>query len=82
MPGTSTDNWYIETFNGSFRDERLNFCWFETLAQTKTIVEALRRDYNENRPHSALKTLAPAEFARQLVPSSDSTEAETPQNWL
>ncbi|WP_175896230.1 integrase core domain-containing protein, partial [Burkholderia cepacia] len=56
--------------------------WFETLGEAKAIVEAWRRDYNESRPHSALKELAPAEFARQLVPSSGSTEPETPQKSL
>lgn len=81
-PGKPTDNCHIETFNGSFRDECLNLHWFETLGEAKAIVEAWRRDYNESRPHSALKELAPAEFARQLVPSSGSTEPETPQNSL
>ncbi len=81
-PGKPTDNCHIETFNGSFRDECLNLHWFETLGEAKAIVEAWRRDYNESRPHSALKELAPAEFARQLVPSSGSTEHETPQKSL
>ncbi|MCA8350042.1 IS3 family transposase [Burkholderia cepacia] len=81
-PGKPTDNCHIETFNGSFRDECLNLHWFETLGEAKAIVEAWRRDYNESRPHSALKELAPAEFARQLVPSSGSTEPETPQKSL
>lgn len=66
-PGKPTDNCHIETFNGSFRDECLNLHWFETLNEAKAIVEAWRRDYNESRPHSALKELAPAEFARQLA---------------
>ncbi|VWC32819.1 integrase catalytic subunit [Burkholderia seminalis] len=79
-PGEPTDNSFIETFNGSFRDECLNLHWFESLAEAKREIEAWRRDYNESRPYSALKELAPAEFARQLVPSSGPTEPETPEN--
>nr|WP_085963583.1 IS3 family transposase [Burkholderia gladioli] len=79
-PGKPTDNCHIETFNGSFRDECLNLHWFETLGEAKAIIEAWRRDYNENRPHSALKDLAPAEFARQLALLPGPTGPETPEN--
>ncbi|WP_413227339.1 IS3 family transposase, partial [Burkholderia cenocepacia] len=64
-PGKPTDNSFIETFNGSFRDECLNLHWFESLAEAKREIEAWRRDYNETRPHMALKELTPGEFARQ-----------------
>jgi putative transposase len=80
--GKPTDNCHIEMFNGSFRDACLNLHWFETLGEAKAIVEAWCRDYNESRSHSVLKDLAPAEFARQLVPSSGSTEPKAPQNSL
>jgi putative transposase len=44
--------------------------WFETLEEAKAIIEDWRRDYNENRPHSTLNDLAPAEFIRWAgVPS-------------
>ncbi|KVC87624.1 hypothetical protein WL13_01820 [Burkholderia ubonensis] len=64
-PGKPTDNSFIETFNGSFRDECLNLHWFESLAEAKREIEAWHRDYNETRPHMALKDLTPGEFARQ-----------------
>ncbi|RQU98533.1 hypothetical protein DF047_36985 [Burkholderia cenocepacia] len=38
---------------------------FESVAETKREIEAWRRDYNETRPHMALKDLTPGEFARQ-----------------
>lgn len=79
-PGKPTDNCHIETFNGSFRDECLNLHWFETLGEAKAIIEAWRRDYNESRPHSALKDLAPAEFFRQLALLPGPTGPETPEN--
>jgi putative transposase len=63
-PGKPTDNSFIETFNGSLRDECLNLHWFDTLAQAKREIEAWRKDYNETRPHMALNDLTPGEFAR------------------
>lgn len=48
-PGRRTDNSFIETFNGSFRDECLNLHWFESLAEVKREIEAWRRDYNKTR---------------------------------
>jgi putative transposase len=65
-PGGPTDNCYVETFNGSFRDECLNLHWFESLEEAKVIIEAWRRDYNETRPHMALDDASPEEFARKL----------------
>jgi putative transposase len=63
-PGKPTDNSYVETFNGSLRDECLNVHWFKTLTEAKHVLEAWRRDYNETRPHSSLRDMTPAEFAR------------------
>lgn len=62
-PGKPTQNAYIESFNGRFRDECLNEHWFTSLAEARILIAAWRRDYNENRPHSALDYQTPAEFA-------------------
>jgi putative transposase len=56
QPGKPTQNAYIESFNGKFRDECLNEHWFTTLAQARAVIAAWRQDYNETRPHSALNT--------------------------
>jgi putative transposase len=64
-PGKPTDNRFVETFNGSLRDECLNVHWFETIDEAKAKIEAWRVDYNENRPHQALKELTPNEYALQ-----------------
>jgi putative transposase len=61
--GKPTQNAYVESFNGKFRDECLNEHWFRTLAQARTAVAAWRSDYNQHRPHSALAYRTPAEFA-------------------
>lgn len=68
-PGRPTDNAFIETFNGSLRDECLNVHWFETLAEAKRLIEAWRVDYNESRPHMALGNMPPGEYALQAVTS-------------
>ncbi len=62
-PGKPTDNAYIESFNGSFRDECLNTNWFLCLDDARQKIEAWRRDYNEFRPHSSLGYKTPDEFA-------------------
>lgn len=38
-PGKPTDNAYIESFNGSFRDECLNVHWFLSLADAQEKIE-------------------------------------------
>lgn len=64
-PGKPTDNPYVESFNGSFRDECLNAHWFLSLKDAKDKIEVWRKDYNEYRPHSSLNQLTPAEFIEQ-----------------
>ena len=62
-PGKPTQNAFIESFNGSFRDECLNTSWFMSLEDARRIVEEWRLDYNEVRPHSSLGGKTPAEYA-------------------
>jgi putative transposase len=64
-PGKPTHNCYVETFNGSFRDECLNVHWFETLEEAEASNEVWRRDYNESRPHMSPKDASPEEYARR-----------------
>jgi putative transposase len=61
--GKPTQNAYIESFNGKFRDECLNEQWFDSLHQARQEVTRWRRDYNEVRPHSAIGRIPPAQFA-------------------
>ena len=62
-PGKPTDNAFIESFNGRFRQECLNENWFLSLEDAKEEVESWRNHYNGERPHSALGNLSPREFA-------------------
>ena len=65
-PGKPTDNAFIESFNGSFRDECLNVNWFLSLDDAKEKIEAFKDDYNHFRPHSALGNLPPVEAIDRL----------------
>jgi transposase InsO family protein len=69
-PGKPNQNAYIESFNGRFRDECLNEHWFLNLEHAKAIIEAWRREYNEERPKKALGGLTPAAYAKQLAEKS------------
>ena len=62
-PGCPTQNGYIESFNGKFRDECLNEHWFTSLAQARDVIADWRRDYNEVRPHSSCGRIPPSRFA-------------------
>ena len=63
-PGKPTDNAFIESFNGSFRDECLNAHWFLSLDDACEKIESWRNDYNHFRPHSSIGDAAPAVFAK------------------
>jgi putative transposase len=61
--GKPTQNAFIESFNGRFRDECLNENWFLDIHDARRIIEAWRIDYNSSRPHSAVGYATPEEFA-------------------
>lgn len=61
-PGKPTDNPYVESFNGKFRDECLSVNWFLSLADAQEKIENFRWEYNHYRPHSSLNDLTPKEF--------------------
>ena len=66
-PGKPNQNAYIESFNGRFRDECLNEHWFTSVPHACAVIEAWRREYNDERPKKALGGLTPAAYARQLT---------------
>lgn len=65
--GKPTQNAFIESFNGKFRDECLNQNWFVDLGEARDQIEAWRVDYNTVRPHSSLRYLTPEEFAASVA---------------
>jgi putative transposase len=66
-PGSPWENGYIESFNGKLRDEVLNREIFYTLKEAKVIIEQWRQEYNQVRPHSALRYQPPAPEAKMSV---------------
>lgn len=65
--GKPNQNAYIESFNGRFREECLNEHWFTSLVHARVIVEAWRREYNEERPKKSLGGLTSAARAQKLM---------------
>ena len=59
-PGSPGENGYIESFNSKLRDELLDREVFYTLAEAKILIEQWRKEYNQIRPHSALRYRPPA----------------------
>ncbi len=62
-PGKPTQNAFVESFNGRFRDECLNDTLFASLVDARIEISKWRNDYNNERPHSALGNVPPTEFA-------------------
>lgn len=72
-PGKPQQNGYIESFNGSLRDECLNEEIFDSLADARRKLALWRYDYNNLRPHASLGNKTPANARRALVQSEDTT---------
>ncbi len=62
-PGKPSQNGFVESFNGKFRDDCLNENWFASLEEVRQIIENWRVEYNAVRPHSSLGYQTPEEFA-------------------
>jgi putative transposase len=62
-PGRPVQNAFVESFHGKFREECLNASWFQNLWDARRKIEAWRKEYNEERPHSSLGYMTPAAFA-------------------
>ena len=59
-PGKPQQNAFAESFIERLRDECLNETLFTSLRQARAVLAAWQRDYNEVRPHSALRGRTPA----------------------
>jgi putative transposase len=68
-PGKPTDNPFIESFNGSFRDECLNLNWFLSLKDATDKINTWKNEYNHFRPHSSLKGRTPSEVIQHVLKS-------------
>jgi putative transposase len=60
---SAMQNAFIESFNGTFRDDCLNQHWFSSLAEARLLIEHWRIEYNHLRPHSSIGRIPPDAFA-------------------
>jgi transposase InsO family protein len=79
-PASPWENGYVESLNAELRDELLNLERFNTLQETKVLVERWRYEYNHIRPHSALGYKPPVPVTIEPMPSGFATLC--PQHWL
>jgi putative transposase len=63
-PGKPQQNAFVESFNGSLQNERLDEEIFDSIDDARRKLALWRYDYNTVRPHSSLKNLTPQQ-ARQ-----------------
>lgn len=77
--GKPMQNGFIESFNGRLREECLNDNQFQTLVEAQTIIEAWRRDYNDERPHGSLKGMTPSAFAARHLSGLHSNSTTAPK---
>jgi transposase InsO family protein len=69
-PGKPQQNGICQAFNGRrMRDELLNETLFFGLGHARAATARWVVDYNQNRPHSALRNLTPSAYADQLKPA-------------
>ena len=68
QPDSLTQNAYIESFNGTFKDKCLGDNWFESLEQARQSISTWRGDYNESRLHGSCGRIPPATFAAMNGP--------------
>lgn len=62
-PGKPTENAFVESFNGKFRENCLDQNLFRNLKEAERIIADWRDHYNNTRPHSSLAYVPPAVFA-------------------
>ena len=79
-PGKPQQNGFIESFNGSLRDELLNEELFDTLDDARRKLALWRYDYNNVRPHSSLGNKTPVEARRALEQFEGSARGALAQN--
>lgn len=68
-PGSPWQNGLNERFNGTLRDECLNFETFASRDHARMICKVYGGQYNTERPHSSLGYLTPKEFAESCMRS-------------
>ena len=67
QPGKPTQNAFVESLNGKFRNECLSQHWFQSIDEARDKIQQWQYHYNHERPHSALNYMSPVAFAKQAA---------------
>ena len=67
QPGKPTQNAFVESFNGRFRDLCLSQHYFKDVEDARTIIDRWRHHYNQVKPHSSLGYQPPALFEERVA---------------
>ncbi|SUC43210.1 Integrase core domain [Providencia stuartii] len=67
QPENPTQNAFVESLNGEFRNKCLNPHGFRTLDEARYEIELWREHYNHVRPHSSLNDMPPVAYAKQVT---------------
>lgn len=67
QPGKPTQNAFVESLNGKFRNECLNQHWFRDIREARGLIDQWRHHYNHVRPHSSLGYQPPVAFAKKAA---------------
>jgi len=78
QPGKPQQNGFVESFNGTLRNECLNNTLFRSVAQAADKIETWRNHYNWERPHSSLANLPPGLFRAQRQDGITTTASSCP----
>jgi putative transposase len=70
-PGKPAQNGYIERFNRTYREEVLDMYLFKNIEEVQHITDQWMNEYNNERPHHALRNLTPAEYVRRQNSTSE-----------
>jgi transposase InsO family protein len=61
--GRPQQNAFVERFNGTMRDEKLNGEEFDSALEARVVLQAWITEYNQLRPHRGLGMKTPRQFA-------------------
>ena len=67
QPGKPTQNAFVESFNGKFREYRLDLNWFAGIDDARSTINSWRKHYNHVSPHRSLGRKPPAVFAEEAA---------------
>ena len=81
-PGSPWENGFVESFHGRLRDELLDAELFGSVAEARTLSDCWRREYNQERPHSALGYATPNEFAAKCEEKSKTKKCEAADEYI